>query len=90
MNSRLNAKITLAALATLQVKAVQLGHEDDADETGVCECLTAHGQEVNFPLGGNPYIVYTKDDVDYEYPANYGLGACASWDEGLEPDCDEN
>jgi len=90
MNSRLNAKITLAALAILEVKAVHLSHEDGTDETGVCECLSQHGQQVNFPLEGNPFIVYTKDEVDYEYPANYGLAACAPWDEGLEPDCDEN
>ena len=89
MNSRLNAKITLAALATLQVTAVQLALEDDS-ETGVCECLLQHGQEVFFPMEGSPFILYTKDDVDYEYPANYGLGMCAAWDEGLEPDCDEN
>ena len=83
MNTRLNAKITLAALAILEVKAVQLGHEDPADETGVCECLMGHDQPVNFPMVGNPYIAYTKDEITYKYPPNYGLAACAAWDEGL-------
>ena len=90
MNSRLNAKITLAALAILEAQAVQLSHEDGADETGVCECLMTHDQPLNFPSDGSPYIIYTDGGVEYQYPANYGVGVCGAWDTGLEPNCAEN
>jgi len=61
--------------------------DEQVDETGICECLETHGQAVTFPEDGEPFITYTIDGVDFEYPANYGSGACAAWDSGLEPDC---
>jgi len=63
---------------------------DDSEasgELGVCECLDSHGQSVEFPVDGEPFVTYTVDGEDFEYPANYGSGVCAAWDSGLEPYC---
>ena len=62
-------------------------NDEQVDETGICECLITHGQAVTFPEDGEPFITYTIDGVDFEYPPNYGSGVCAAWDSGLEPDC---
>ena len=64
--------------------------EEAADETGICECINSHGQEVFFPADREAFIIGSPDGVDYEYPANYGLGFCSDWDAGLDPYCAEN
>ena len=60
------------------------------EEFGVCDCVMSHGQDVHFPADRMAYTTYTADGVDYEYPANYGVGFCSDWDSGLDPYCAEN
>ena len=61
--------------------------EEEESEVGVCECLLTHDQDIFFPIDGEPYIAFTLDGEEYEYPPNYGAGICAAWDSGLEPSC---
>ncbi len=85
-NTRLGTKLALAALAIIEVGAIQLAHPHDGveGELGICECVGDNGVTA---YDGEITIFYK--DVTYKYDAAYG-SSCAAWDTSIEPYCADN
>ena len=86
MNTRLGTKLALAALAIIEVGAIQLEHPHDGveGELGICECVGDNGVTA---YDGEIILLY--EGYPYKFDAAYG-SSCAAWDAGVEPYCLDN